>query len=74
MLRINFSSHSCFASQECSEGEVFDVHWFPTGQCFAVGGTDRKVRIYDIVSGKQEKKFVFLFFLEECYTFILLLR
>ncbi|VDD88091.1 unnamed protein product [Enterobius vermicularis] len=43
---------------ECSEGEVFDVHWFPTGQCFAVGGTDRKVRIYDIVSGKQEKKAV----------------
>lgn len=41
---------------ECSEGEISDVCWFPTGQSFAAGGTDRKVRLYEVVNGKQEKK------------------
>uniref|UniRef100_A0A9J2PJG1 Autophagy-related protein 16 domain-containing protein n=2 Tax=Ascaris lumbricoides TaxID=6252 RepID=A0A9J2PJG1_ASCLU len=46
----------CASKFECHDGEVNDVLWFPTGQYFATGGSDRKVRLFEMVSGKHEKK------------------
>uniref|UniRef100_A0A915A685 Autophagy-related protein 16 domain-containing protein n=1 Tax=Parascaris univalens TaxID=6257 RepID=A0A915A685_PARUN len=46
----------CAAKFECHDGEVNDVLWFPTGQYFATGGSDRKVRLFEMVNGKHEKK------------------
>uniref|UniRef100_F1L2B9 Autophagic-related protein 16.1 n=1 Tax=Ascaris suum TaxID=6253 RepID=F1L2B9_ASCSU len=49
----------CASKFECHDGEVNDVLWFPTGQYFATGGSDRKVRLFEMVSGKHEKKYVY---------------
>ncbi|VDK43612.1 unnamed protein product [Anisakis simplex] len=46
----------CSSKFESHDGEVNDVLWFPTGQFFATGGSDRKVRLYELQSDKHEKK------------------
>lgn len=46
----------CNSKFESHEGEVNDVQWFITGQFFATGGSDRKVRLFEMLGGKHEKK------------------
>ncbi|VDM47978.1 unnamed protein product [Toxocara canis] len=46
----------CASKFECHDGEVNDVLWFPTGQYFGTGGSDRKVRLFEMLGGKHEKR------------------
>ncbi|ELT97615.1 hypothetical protein CAPTEDRAFT_224280 [Capitella teleta] len=43
-------------SFEAHDGEVNAVKWSPSGRLFATGGSDRKLKLWEVVNGKCETK------------------
>lgn len=43
-------------SIEAHEGEVNAIRWTPSGRVFATGGSDRKLKLWEIRSGRVEMK------------------
>ncbi|XP_069104031.1 autophagy-related protein 16-1-like [Argopecten irradians] len=41
---------------DAHEGEVNAVRWSPSGAKFATGGTDRKIKLWEVIGGKCESK------------------
>jgi autophagy-related protein 16 len=50
------SFSSAYLNFEAHDGEVNAVKWSPHGLTMATGGSDRKVKIWDISKGHQELK------------------
>ena len=38
-------------SQEAHDGEVNAVKWNPSGSMFATGGSDRKIKLWEVIGG-----------------------
>uniref|UniRef100_A0A914UKN1 Autophagy-related protein 16 domain-containing protein n=1 Tax=Plectus sambesii TaxID=2011161 RepID=A0A914UKN1_9BILA len=49
----------CALQFEAHEGEVNAVKWSPSGNRFATGGTDRKIKLYELANNKQDLRATF---------------